>query len=132
MKRKIPAIFMVLAAMLFSASIANAGQITATHTVVSQQQTANGSDVTLNITMNNQGSISLSNITLTLMEPMGLDGPDSNVLSLGSLTAGTSVSFSWSISILDPEMQPLPLMIEASGTDVNGNAVHFPLLSEVQ
>ena len=128
------AVFMaVFALMTFAAAPAQAElAITATHTITSQQATASGTDVTLNITVSNQSASSLSNVTLSLMEPLGAGGPGSTVLNLGNLTAGASVTKTWNISIHEPEMQPLPLMIEASGADANGSVVHFPLLSEVQ
>jgi len=136
MKQKISAIFMVLAAMLamlFSASLAHAGQITATHTILSQKQTASGAEVTVQITINNQGGLSLSSVSLDLIEPIGATLVGSSSVALGNLANGASVSKTLTVSIPGPGLVLMPaLMFDGSGADSQGAVSHFPLLSQEQ
>ncbi len=130
---KIAVIPVMLGAFFLTAGSAQAGPVlTATHTIVSQQSTSVGTRVTLHITISNSGMGSLSNVTLNLMDPPSPAGPGSNALAMGNLAAGGTASATWSLSVLGPEMPAMPLMLDASGTDANGNVIHVPVLSEAQ
>ena len=130
---QILAIFMAMAGMLLSASLAQAGQITATHTILSQQQTASGTDVSLQITVNNQGGLSLSAVSLDLIGPMGATLAGSNRVALGDLASGASVSKTLTVSIPGAGLALMPpLMFDGSGAGSQGAVSHFPLLSQEQ
>jgi len=129
MKQKILAVFMACAAMLLSVSVVHAAQpsITATHSIVSQQAVANGDQLTLQLTVTNQGLQAIQTLTLEPADTMFM--PDSNPIVLGNIPSGGSVSVL--VSGTSPRYSiSMPWMLTASGSDASGTQISVQIVSQ--
>lgn len=104
--------------------------VTATHQVVSMQESEEGFLVSLGLTIENTSLDLLSDVTLEIIDPMVITLPGAATLSLSYLPQG-SIQVDWDIITLEPLIEAgLPLSIIGKGTDTNGNSVEFLVISE--
>jgi len=128
MKQKIIMPFMAFIAISASTASLQAASLTSTYQVLSQQQSVNGFDTTIALTLNNTGTTTLSGLTLTAMEPISATSADQ--FSIGSIPAGGNNSVQWTMILPAPDF-PL-LMLDVADTNANGVVNYTPLISEVQ
>jgi len=120
---------LMLAVLPISAQAA--GSVTATHSVISQQSTANGTNVTLNITLNNQSATPLVNVTLEMVDLTLWATPGTNVLNVGNLSAGQTINIAWHIASTAPSyIAGAPLSVLLKALDANGQPVEFSIMSQ--
>jgi len=120
-------------ACLLAANAAEAAQVelTATHTVVSQTQTATGSMLTaINITVTNNSALSLSYIVVKPIGPDTIVVPNTSTLSIATLAAGASTTVRWNLELIGrPLMRGMPLLLAGTSTDQAAQAVQTMIIS---
>lgn len=113
---------------LLAANIATAAsvELTATHTIVSETQTAQGSTLTVvNITVTNNSASSLSNISVNPIGPDAIVVPGTSTLTIPALAAGATATVSWNLELAGPPLMPgLPLHLIGTATDQTAQAVN--------
>jgi hypothetical protein len=101
-------------------------RLAATHQQLATKSNQDGTaTVTLAVTLTNVGSVAAEDVRLILRKGPGLPVmPGKNVLTVGTLTAGQTVTLSWPITVLAPAAptrDDLPLMvIHAEGVAADG------------
>jgi len=135
MKRRIIAISMAIMGMLLGASVSYAGaSVTAAYHVVAVQSAANGSLISLDVTVTNNGTVDLNGAVVNQVDPT-LMGGDSNSLNVGALAVGAQAVRQWTISSSTPAAQlstPLELYFDGSAVDGNGNPIAVAVEGVVQ
>lgn len=126
MKNKILTIFIVMFGMLLSTTIVYAGQVAVSHAVIANVSTGSGADVSLEVTVTNSTGNSLYNMKFESADLVLRADPGTNILTVGDLPAGASVTLPWRFHIALPEYIPEPnLNIIGSATDANGQALNL-------
>lgn len=101
-----------------------------THTVVSQQQTVAGTDVTLDVAVHNPSAETLTNVSIELADPVGMAQAGGNALSVTSLAANGDATATWTISVTDPAFDvAAPIALRVTGTDSTGATLDFSAVS---
>ena len=92
--------------------------------------TETGTKVTLDMTVNNTGEAALNNLTLVMIEPLRIETPHKQPLSISRLSAGETSSTSWTVSMIAPEPREKiaadlhkQMLLEVSAVDQNGNII---------
>ena len=126
MKQKKLAMFIAFAGMLLCGSVAYAGaSITAAYKVVAVQANANGSVISLDVTVTNNGTVDLNTIVVDEIDPTHPGGL-TNTLTVGALVIGSQAVRQWTINSSIPASQvpsQLALYFQGNATDANGNPV---------
>lgn len=106
-------------------------ELSATHTIVSQTQTATGSiQMVVNITVTNNTTQSLSNIAVAPIGPDLITVPNTSSLTIASLAAGAAVTVSWNLELIGPPLMPgLPVQLAGSATDPANQPVQTIIFS---
>lgn len=129
----------LLQGLLFSVAVITTGLIhadvilTATHSVVSSLETTDGHNTTLELTLTNTGSNSLSDVVLTPLDPM-LVSPlqENNNISFTSIVSGETTTIVWTINTMVrvENFSMVPINLQGKAIDESGVMVSFPVVSE--
>lgn len=124
---------MICLGMLFGVTnpvLANT-TVTSQHQLISETQGDNGLVISLDLTITNSGAESLSSVTLEPIDTLFLSESGNNVLSLGYLPAGGTVTTPLTISSMVQEYIYVPIItFQVKGTDESGVSVELIILSQ--
>ncbi len=118
----------VLAAFfMLTATAASSVSLDATHRVVSSVDGGNGlNSITMEITLNNTAGIDMSEISLELVPDRTIFVIDTELLSIDSLSAGSTTTVNWTVNSPMPAeflSSGMPLTLMGNALDNDGQAV---------
>jgi len=111
--------------LMYATSLHAEPLVTATYQVVAIQPTAEGSLLTVDVTIVNSGTVALNALVLNDIDPTQ-NVPAKNSLVVGDLAIGAQSTSLWSLTNTIPADQvtsSLPLYLQAQAVDANNGAI---------
>lgn len=121
---------LLMAALTFAPLAAHAGAaITAAYKIVAVQATATGSLVSLDVTVTNSGTQSLTSLVMQQTDPTRIGAPQ-NTLNVGNLAVGGQFVGTWALTTDIPANQvqsSMPIYLQAQAVDANNATIAVPV-----
>ena len=107
--------------------------VNATHSIVSTMETADGYNTTIEVTLTNASTSSLSDVVLIPQESVFASPlQENNNLSFTSIDSGGTATVIWTVNTMEPHQNfsMKPIKLQGNALDQNGVMVFFLVVSE--